>query len=79
MTKDVNGGMNRIYDSSNELLIMQQIVLGRTCQNRPAISPREDCVAIFGKVSAQPHTVVKQICFPNGNVLFLSLFSLFKN
>ena len=33
----------------------------------------------FGKFSAQPHTIVKQICFPNGNVLFLSLFSLFKN
>ena len=32
-----------------------------------------------GKVSAQPHTIVKQICFPNGNVLFLSLFSLSKN
>ena len=32
-----------------------------------------------GKISAQPHTIVKQICFPNGNVLFLSLFSLFKN
>ena len=36
-------------------------------------------VEFFGKVSAQPHTIVKQICFPNGNVLFLSLFSLFKN
>ena len=23
-----------------------------------------------GKISAQPHTLVKQICFPNGNVLF---------
>ena len=23
-----------------------------------------------GKISAQPHTIVKQICFPNGNVLF---------
>ena len=34
---------------------------------------------LFGKVSAQPHTIVKQICFPNGNVLFLSLFPLFKN
>ena len=34
---------------------------------------------IFGKNSAQPHTIVKQICFPNGNVLFLSLFSLSKN
>ena len=33
----------------------------------------------IGKVSVQPHTIVKQICFPNGNVLFLSLFSLFKN
>ena len=33
----------------------------------------------LGKVSAQPHTIVKQICFPNGNVLFLSLFSLLKN
>ena len=33
----------------------------------------------FGKISAQPHTSVKQICFPNGNVLFLSLFSLSKN
>ena len=31
------------------------------------------------KVSVQPHSIVKQICFPNGNVLFLSLFSLFKN
>ena len=28
---------------------------------------------------AQPHNIVKQICFPKGNVLFLSLFSLFKN
>ena len=33
----------------------------------------------WGKISAQPHTIVKQICFPNGNVLFLSLFSLCKN
>ena len=32
-----------------------------------------------GKISAQPHTIVKQICFLNGNVLFLSLFSLSKN
>ena len=34
---------------------------------------------LCGKISAQPHTIVKQICFPNGNVLFLSLFSLYKN
>ena len=33
----------------------------------------------FGTVSAQPHTIVKQICFPNGDVLFISLFSLVKN
>ena len=33
----------------------------------------------FGKISAQPHTIIKQICFPNGNVLFLLLFSLSKN
>ena len=33
----------------------------------------------MGKVSAQPYIIVKQICFPNGNVLFLLLFSLFKN
>ena len=31
------------------------------------------------KVSVQPHTIGKQIRFPNGNVLFLSLFSLSKN
>ena len=34
---------------------------------------------IFGKISIQPHTIVKQICFPNGNVLFLPLFSPPKN
>ena len=28
-------------------------------------------LTFHGKVSAQPHTIVKQICFPNGNVLFL--------
>ena len=33
----------------------------------------------FGTVSAQPHTIVKQICFPNGNLLFISSFSLVKN
>ena len=33
----------------------------------------------IGKISAQPHTIVKQICFPNGNLLFLSLFSQSKN
>ena len=32
--------------------------------------------SIFGKISAQSPTIAKQICFPNGNVLFLSLFSL---
>ena len=33
----------------------------------------------FGKISTEPHTIVKQICFLNGDVLFLSLFSLSKN
>ena len=33
----------------------------------------------IGKISAQPHTIVKQICFPNGNLLFLLLSSLSKN
>ena len=37
------------------------------------------CEQWFGKISAQPHTTVKQICFPNGNVMFLSLSSLSKN
>ena len=32
-----------------------------------------------GKISTQHHTIVKKICFPNGNVLFLSLFSLSKS
>ena len=54
MTKDVNGGMNKINDGSNELLIMQQIVLVRTFQNRPGISPREDCVAIFLDIVDSP-------------------------
>ena len=31
------------------------------------------------KISTQTHTFVKQICFPNGNVLFLSLFSPSRN
>ena len=35
--------------------------------------------AYRGKISAQPYTIVKQICFPDGNVLFLSLFSLSRN
>ena len=35
--------------------------------------------AAHGKISSQPHAIVKQFCFPNGNVLFLSLFSLSKN
>ena len=33
----------------------------------------------LGKISAQLHTIVKQIYFPSGSVLFLSLFSLSKN
>ena len=33
----------------------------------------------LGKISEKPHTIVKQIGYPNGNVLFLSLFSQSKN
>ena len=33
----------------------------------------------LGKISAQLHTIVKQICSPTGKILFLSLFSLSKN
>ena len=29
----------------------------------------------LGKISTEPHTIVKQNCFPDGNVLFLSMFS----
>ena len=36
-------------------------------------------LTVPGKISLQPHTIVKQICFPNGNVLCLSLFFLSKN
>ena len=36
-------------------------------------------VTYMGKISAQRHTIVKQIYFPSGSVLFLSLFSLSKN
>ena len=25
----------------------------------------------MGKIFAQPHTIVKQICFPSGNVVFV--------
>ena len=41
-------------------------------------SAREEVIG-KGKIPAQPHTIVKQICFPNGNVLFWSLFYLSKN
>ena len=44
------------------------------------LNQEEKFIGIFyGKISAQPPTIVKQICFPNGNILFLSLFSLSKN
>ena len=34
---------------------------------------------VISKISTQPHTIVKQICFTSGNVLFKLLFSLSKN
>ena len=35
--------------------------------------------SVGGKVLAQLHTTVRQICFPDGMYFFLSLFSLLKN
>ena len=46
---------------------------------RPDFDLRSRCQTKIGKISAQPHTIVKQICFPNGNLLFLLLSSLSKN
>ena len=40
---------------------------------------RDNHYRILGKISAKPYTIVKQIFFPNSDVLFLSLFSLLKN
>ena len=71
--------------------IYKYICMTPTCSSSMSCSKRKQfvllrCCATYsrgsvriGKVSAQPHTIVKQICFPNGNVLFLSLFPLFKN
>ena len=58
------------------------VEIGQKNYQRFITSPRRASLGSdqsWGKVSAQPHTIVKQICFPNGNVLFLSLFSPFKN
>ena len=44
---------------------------------RPSISPRKQNITeifLLSKISVLPHTIVKQICFLNGNVLFLSLY-----
>ena len=60
---------NGIFQSTRQMFFFQTLAWNRTL----------DSSSVYGKVSAQPNTIVKQICFPNGNVLFLSLFSLFKN
>ena len=55
-------------------VIVSDLVLYSLNVNFNCFSPK-----LVGKISAQPHTIVKQICFPNGNVVFLSMFSLPKN
>ena len=50
-------------------------VICSTCQYIKQLVDIND----LGKISAQPHTNCKTNLFPNGNVLFLSLFSLSKN
>ena len=47
----------------------------RTCM----YASRTNVLVSRVKIYAQRHTIAKQICFPNGNVLFLSLFSLSRN
>ena len=63
-------------------------VLTSTCAGTQAINNRQSRkttnmerilrsskeISKFGQISAQPHTIVKQICFPNGNVLFSHCF-----
>ena len=55
------------------------IILPKQLHSDLAFVVRTDESIKFGKISAQSHAIVKKICFPNGNVLFLSLFSLSKN
>ena len=50
-----------------------------TICNKTWTEEKQSSHTSFGKISSQPHTIVKQICFPYGNVLFLSLLSLSKN
>ena len=69
------GPQGSLYNSSKTLCACCAKAMRRN-QNGVRCS---SCSALFGKISVQPHTIVKQICFPNGNVLFLSLFSLSKN
>ena len=73
--------LNDTFISTTKTLSLQMnsITLTSTCWNDAKLSATQPTNTMFGKISAQPHTIVKQICFPNGNVLFLSLFSLSKN
>ena len=72
-----------LLDGSTVKLNQQSIYQTLFHEPFPAHDAMEDVRAlrriVFGKISAQPRTIVKQICFLNGNVLFLSLFSLSKN
>ena len=66
----------RLHSWSLNSFSTVSLQLGSEVVQTPVKTERE---GNLGKVSVEPHTIVKQICFPNGNVLFLSLFSLFKN
>ena len=62
--------------------IQSSLAYIRDCSDRvasPQQLPEAAAGTPDGKISAQPHTIVKQICFHNGKVLFLSSFSLSMN
>ena len=72
-----------LLDGSTVKLNQQSIYQALFHEPFPAHDAMEDVRAlrriVFSKISAQPHTIVKQICFLDSNVLFLSFFSLSKN
>ena len=78
------GGKKRLVDSCELYFFVEPLTSGKSNQglSRAQISVHRASAKVgpkSGKISAQPHTIVKQICFPNGNVMFLTLFSLSKN
>ena len=59
------------------MLLLRVVSAQWSFVNCIALTERVDSskAEIFGKISAQPHTIVKQIYFPNGNV-FVIVFSI---